>query len=164
VHAADVGVGDLLGQAQLAAEALDRLLLVGEAGAHELEGDGLAEADVDGLVDVAHAARPDLLHQRVAVAEGLPGREAQGGGGAAGRSPQATSNTSTDVPTWIWSPGARVASSTARPFTNTCPWWLSRWRRQAERAGSGTRAACSRETVFSSMSTAQRAGSRPRRV
>src|SRR5205809_5689712 len=34
---------------------------------------------------------------------------------AAARSPQTTSNTSTDVPTWIWSPGARVASSTARP-------------------------------------------------
>src|SRR3954467_15792269 len=43
----------------------------------------------------------------------------EGGGGAGCALDQATSRTRTDVPTWIWSPGARKASSTAWPLTYT---------------------------------------------
>src|SRR5262249_7360440 len=63
----------------------------------QLEGDRLAHADVDGLVDLSHPARPDLLDQRVAVAEALAGldagqaeaprgrpRDGRGGGGIGG--------------------------------------------------------------------------------
>ena len=64
--------------------------------------------------------------------------------GPTAESVQATSRTRTDVPTWIWSPGARNASLTARPLTKTCPLRLRRWRRQADRSTSGTSDACSR--------------------
>src|SRR6266545_5823736 len=77
VHTADVGVGDFLGQGQLAAEALARLLLRAGARAHELERDRLAEGAVDGLVDLAHAPRADLLHEGVAIAEALAGGDTE---------------------------------------------------------------------------------------
>jgi hypothetical protein len=65
------------------------------ARAHELERDRLAEGAVDGLVDLAHAPRADLLDQRVAIAEALAGgdsersdparrRAGNGGGGCGG--------------------------------------------------------------------------------
>jgi hypothetical protein len=87
VHAAHVGVADLAGDADFVAEAGEGgfvELLLGE----EFEGDGLIEDEVEGLVDLAHAALAQESEDSVASGENGACGEAAfvgGGGGSNGR-------------------------------------------------------------------------------
>ena len=56
VHAADVGMRHLPGQAHLVTEALDRGLALRERFGQELKGHLLIQAQVVGAIDLAHAA------------------------------------------------------------------------------------------------------------
>ena len=67
--AADVRVGDLAGELHLAQEALRRPLVAGDLGADRLERDALAERQVLGLVELAHAAAGDEAHDAEAGAQ-----------------------------------------------------------------------------------------------
>ena len=78
VHPADVAVGDLPGQLDLVAEALDDVRVRGDLGFQQLEGDDLADLGVIGLVDGPHAALPDLLDDLEAAGERGAAREAFG--------------------------------------------------------------------------------------
>ena len=60
-----IGAGDL----ELVPEAVDRLLVGGDLGFEELEGDLLVEFRVEDLVDPAHAAVPQLFDDLVAAGE-----------------------------------------------------------------------------------------------
>ena len=205
---------------------------------HELEGDRLAEAAVDGLVDLAHAprrrsprsacsgprsagrGRPGRVRGHAAAGRGRGGGRGGDvvgkGGGAAGRTmppfrhrgaavrathgkaPFATLGSSETLGNKRGAYAtARGSSIYLRPDSGKCSGDLENEDGGADldlvagceervgdgapvdenvaavaqalqppgrRSRSGTRAACSRETVFSSMSTAQRAGSRPSRV
>ena len=84
VDAADVGMGDLAGDADLAEEPLEASGVVLEVGRQELEGDGLAELQVVRAVDLAHAPLAALLDDPVAIPDDLAGREAAVIGGRAG--------------------------------------------------------------------------------
>ena len=76
VHAADVAVRDAPRDPHLAAEAREHLLAAGGAG-QELERDGLAEREVVGAIDLAHAALAQERHDPVAPGEhACPGRSA----------------------------------------------------------------------------------------
>ena len=66
---ADVLVGDPPGQLELVAEALDHLLVGAERGHEDLEGDGLADLPIQGLVDPAHAAAAELVEDPVPPGE-----------------------------------------------------------------------------------------------
>ncbi len=85
VHPADVPVGDLAGQLDLVAEALDDLEVGGDLRLEELEGDDLADLAVVGLVDGAHTALADLLDDLEAAGEGGAPLEAPGWGLEGGR-------------------------------------------------------------------------------
>src|SRR5512140_951467 len=63
-------VGDLPGQLDLVAEALDDLGDGGDLGLEELESDDLADLAVVSFVDGAHAALADLLDDLEAAGEG----------------------------------------------------------------------------------------------
>ena len=76
VDAADVGVGDAAREAHLGVEALEPGRLGRELRRQELQGDGLAELEVVGAVDLAHAAAADEADDAVALAEDRAGREA----------------------------------------------------------------------------------------
>ena len=67
--ATDVLMGDPPGQLELIAEALDHLLVGAERGPEDLEGDGLADLSVQGLVDPAHAAAAELIEDPVPPGE-----------------------------------------------------------------------------------------------
>jgi hypothetical protein len=56
VDAADVGVGYLAGYSDFVQEAVQAGLVLFEFGGEELEGDRLAELEVVGSIDLAHAA------------------------------------------------------------------------------------------------------------
>jgi hypothetical protein len=59
-----VGVDDLRVALRLVVEAAHHLRVTGEGGVQELDGDLLADPDVLGLVDHAHAAWPSLRSRR----------------------------------------------------------------------------------------------------
>jgi hypothetical protein len=89
VKPADVPVRDLPGELELVLEALDRLFVEPDLGFDELEGDDLLDLLVVDLVDLAHAAPPELLDNLVAagedrapaqVLEGSDHRPGEGGG------------------------------------------------------------------------------------
>ncbi len=69
VHATDVGVRDLPRHANLVAQACQRRRIVGEMGGQELQRDRLAELQVVGAVDLAHAAPAEQPDDAVALAE-----------------------------------------------------------------------------------------------
>ena len=69
-HPADVAVADLPGELELVREALDGLLVQGDLGPQELEGDLLLDIRVEDLIDPAHAAVAQLLDDLVAAGEG----------------------------------------------------------------------------------------------
>ena len=89
VDAADVGVRDAARVAHLGVEALDPGRLRGELRRQELQRDGLAELQVVGAVDLAHAAAADEADDAVALGEDRPGSKAaaieRGRGGESGR-------------------------------------------------------------------------------
>ena len=76
VDAADVGVRDAAGVADLGVEAVDPGRLRGELRRQELQRDRLPELQVVGAVDLAHAAAADEADDAVALAEDRAGREA----------------------------------------------------------------------------------------
>ncbi len=78
--AADVGVGDPARQVDLTLEALDRAGLAGVLRVDGLESQPLAQLEVLGLVDLAHAAAGDEADDPVAPADELARRENRGGG------------------------------------------------------------------------------------
>jgi hypothetical protein len=86
VDPADVGVRDLAGNADFVAEPGEsrfRHLGAGE----EFEGDGLVEDEVEGAVDLAHAAVAEEAEDAIAAGEDCAGGEAafvDGGGGRRG--------------------------------------------------------------------------------
>ena len=83
----DVGMGQLGGGLRLAGEPLADVLLEGELGGQDLDGDPALEPLVAGAVDDAHAAPPDLALDGVGVTQrrGEPGRQRLVGGGGHGR-------------------------------------------------------------------------------
>lgn len=80
---ADVRVGDLARQVDLALEAVDRPLLGGDRRVHRLERDPLAQVAVLRLVDLAHAAAREEADDPVAAGEDGAGLEDGGRRGAA---------------------------------------------------------------------------------
>ena len=78
VDAADVGVRDLARDAHLGVEALEAVLLRSESPRQELQRDRLAELQVVGAIDLAHAAAPEQADDPVALGEHRAGREAAG--------------------------------------------------------------------------------------
>ena len=69
-HPADVLVPDLPGEPELVPEPLDRLLVRGDLGFDELEGDLFFDLGVEDLVDPAHPALAEFLDDLVAAGEG----------------------------------------------------------------------------------------------
>lgn len=76
VDAADVGVADLACDADFVEEFLDALLIRGERGGEELQGDDLAEGEVVGAVDLTHAAFAEEAGDAVALGDELARGEA----------------------------------------------------------------------------------------
>ena len=72
VHPADVLVADPPGQLDFVPEALDRLLVEGDIGVEELEGDLLAHLLIERAVDDAHPAGTELFDQLKPPGEELP--------------------------------------------------------------------------------------------
>ena len=72
VHPADVLVGDPAGQLDLVPEAVNRLLVEGDIGVENLEGDLLADFLIVGAVDDAHPAGAQLLDELEPPGEQLP--------------------------------------------------------------------------------------------
>ncbi len=87
VHAADVGLGDLPGDAHLADEPLAARRRGGDLRRHELQRDRLPERQVVGAVDLPHAPAPDPRHDPVAPRHDGAGNELGriGRGGAVNR-------------------------------------------------------------------------------
>ena len=89
VNAADVGVRDLAGDADFVEKTLEDGLGGADGFGQELERDGLAEDQVGGAVDLAHAAAAELAGDAVAGGNQGAGREAllvgMRGGGRLGR-------------------------------------------------------------------------------
>ena len=75
VDAADVRVRDLAREAHLGVEAREERLVVRDRLRQELQGDGLAELQVVGAVDLAHPALAEEADDAVALAEHRAGRE-----------------------------------------------------------------------------------------
>ena len=69
VDAADVGMRDLARDAHLGVEALEAVLLRSESPRQELQRDRLAELQVVGAVDLAHAAAAEQADDPVALGE-----------------------------------------------------------------------------------------------
>ena len=93
VDAADVGVGDLARDADFVVEAGEGAIVGGGGFGEEFQGDGLAESEVGGAVDFAHAAAAqesgdaiaaghDGAWKEAAFIDAGGGTEAGGGGGA----------------------------------------------------------------------------------
>ena len=78
VHPADVLVGDPAGQLDLVPEAVNRLLVDGDIGVEDLEGDLLADLFIVGAVDDAHPAGAQFLDQLEPPGEKLPLAESFG--------------------------------------------------------------------------------------
>ena len=76
VNAADVGMGDQAGDADLAVEALEQARIARRLLGQELERDGLAEREVGGAIDLAHAAAAQQADDAIAAAEQRAGNEA----------------------------------------------------------------------------------------
>jgi len=74
-------VGDLAGNADFAAEAVDGFGVLSEGFGEEFEGDGLSEGEVFGAIDLAHTATSEERDHAVAVAEKGSGDEAGARGG-----------------------------------------------------------------------------------
>ena len=76
VDAADVGVGDQAGDADFAVEALQQALIARGFLGQEFERDGLAEREIGGAIDLAHAAAAEQPDDAIAAAEERAGNEA----------------------------------------------------------------------------------------
>ena len=76
VNAADVGVGDLAGDADFAMEAFEQALIARGLFGQEFQRDGLAEREVGGAIDFAHAAAAEQGDDAIAAAEQRAGEEA----------------------------------------------------------------------------------------
>ena len=76
VHAADVGMRDLARDPDLAVEAFEQPGIVGGGFREKLQGDGLVELEVDGAIDLAHAASAHQTENAVAVGQDRTGGEA----------------------------------------------------------------------------------------
>ena len=72
-HLHDVGVLQAGGRRRLAAEALDELVVLGEAPVQHLQRDLAAELRVLGAVHVGHPAGADARHDLVAAVDDSPG-------------------------------------------------------------------------------------------
>ena len=77
--AEDVGVRDAAGELDLALEALQRIGVLGDVGADELQGDVPVELLVVHEVDGAHAAHAEQALDAVPVADLEPRRQYDGG-------------------------------------------------------------------------------------
>src|ERR1019366_1634408 len=75
VHSANVGMRDLAGGAHLAVEAFEQAGMVRRRRGQELQRDGLVELEIDGSVDLAHAAAAEESEYAVALAESGSGGE-----------------------------------------------------------------------------------------
>ena len=91
MDAADVLVADAAGEADLGAHAVGEGRVCGDAGGEELDGDGLAQLEVVGAVDLAHSAAAEEGDDAVALGDGVARGEAllgllgrTGGRGASG--------------------------------------------------------------------------------
>jgi len=67
--AADIGVRNLAGEADFASEAGERVGIAGERGGKKFKSDGLAEFEIFGAVDFAHAALAEWRDNAVAIGE-----------------------------------------------------------------------------------------------
>ncbi len=65
--AADVGMGDLAGEADFVVEAVEPGLVLAEEGGEKFEGDRLVEREIVGAVDLAHAAAAEKFDDAVAA-------------------------------------------------------------------------------------------------
>ena len=74
--AADVGVGNQPRDANLAVKALEEARVAGGLLGEEFESDGLAEGEVGGAVDFAHAAASEESDDAIAAAQQGAGNEA----------------------------------------------------------------------------------------
>ena len=70
VHPADIPVGDGPRQFQFVSKALDRLLVGGDLGIEELEGELFADLRVENLVNPAHPAVAEVLNDLVPPGKG----------------------------------------------------------------------------------------------
>ena len=82
VDLADVGMSDLARDADFLAEAFKAAGVIADGGGEELEGDGLAEFEIIGAVDLAHAALAEHGDDAVAILQHCSGLKAGGIGGA----------------------------------------------------------------------------------
>jgi len=80
VHAAHVGVRDLARDADFLVETRQQILIAARGFGQELEGDGLAQHQIVGAKDFAHAAFAEPRDDPVAAGEQSAGGEALGGG------------------------------------------------------------------------------------
>ncbi len=76
VDAADVGVRNLPGDADLGVKAIEAILVRGQMPRQELERHGLTELQIVRAVDLAHAAAAEQADDPVALGEDRAGREA----------------------------------------------------------------------------------------
>ena len=81
VDAADVGVGNLARDADLAVEAFEQAEIVGGLFGQEFEGDRLAEGEVGGAVNFTHAAAAQQSDDAVTAGNQGTGNEAAFFGG-----------------------------------------------------------------------------------
>ncbi len=84
VHPAHIGMGDLAGDADLCAEALDSAGILGKRRGQKFQSDRLTELEIVGAVHHAHAAASQNAKNAVAVHENYAGRKIQGVGLSAG--------------------------------------------------------------------------------
>jgi len=84
VHAADIGMRDLAGDADLIVETREDAFIAGCDFREKLEGDGLAEGEVCGAIDFAHAAAAEESGDAVTAADNGSGEEAALVDGASG--------------------------------------------------------------------------------
>jgi hypothetical protein len=75
VHATDVGVRDLPGEAHLLSESEDAVGVPGERSGKELDRDGVIELEIIRAIHLAHAPAAEESHDTVATDEQRTGRE-----------------------------------------------------------------------------------------
>ncbi len=87
VDAADVGVGNLAGDADFTAEAVEGALVVDHFARQEFQCHGLAEDEIVGAIDLAHTSFAEQADNAIALGEEGAGRETafvDGAGGGEG--------------------------------------------------------------------------------
>ena len=84
-YAADIGMRDLPRDAHLRMEPRERAGVLGQAGRKKLDRHDLAELEVFGAIDFAHAAAAGECHDTIAVRDDLPGGEPAAANGIGAR-------------------------------------------------------------------------------